>query len=178
MLIIAVTLLYVIGFYANEVLFYNLEHHRGAHWVFLPAGLRMIAVLLLGAKGAIGIFLGSDLVVWHLGESNLPGHIVEPLISACAPLITYYLALRCGLSVNLKNLTAKLLIVLSVGFATTNALLQSLWYATQGVTESFSSSFIVMFVGDLLGTIIVIYVFRLFLVSVPDRKSKSDARGD
>jgi uncharacterized membrane protein len=82
------------------------------------------------------------------------------------------------LSVNLKNLTAKLLIVLSVGFATTNALLQSLWYATQGVTESFSSSFIVMFVGDLLGTIIVIYVFRLFLVSVPDRKSKSDARGD
>jgi hypothetical protein len=90
-------------------------------------------------------------------------------------MITYYVALRSGLSFNLKNLSAKLLLVLSVAFATTNALLQSLWDVSEGITESFSSSFFVMFVGDLLGTIIVIYVIRLFLVFVPDRNGKSDA---
>ena len=90
-------------------------------------------------------------------------------------MITYYIALRSGLSFNLKNLSAKLLLVLSLAFATTNALLHSLWYASEGIAESFSSSFIVMFVGDLLGTIIVIYIIRLFLVCVPDRKGKYDA---
>lgn len=175
MLIIAVATVYFLGFHANEVLFSYLEHHRGAHWIFLPAGLRLLSILLLGAEGAVGIFLGSLLITWQLGESSPMGHFIEPLISAGAPMITYYVALRSGLSINLKNLSAKLLLVLSVAFATTNALLQSLWDVSEGITESFSSSFFVMFVGDLLGTIIVIYVIRLFLVFVPDRNGKSDA---
>jgi hypothetical protein len=175
MLILAVATIYFLGFHANEVLFSYLQHHRGAHWIFLPAGLRLLSILLLGAKGAVGIFLGSLLVTWQLGESSLMGHFIEPLISAGAPMITYYIALRSGLSFNLKNLSAKLLLVLSLAFATTNALLHSLWYASEGIAESFSSSFIVMFVGDLLGTIIVIYIIRLFLVCVPDRKGKYDA---
>lgn len=175
MLILAVAIIYFLGFHANEVLFSYLEHHRGAHWIFLPAGLRLLSTLLLGAKGAVGIFLGSLLVTWQLGESSLMGHFVEPFISAGAPMITYYVALRSGLSFNLKNLSAKILVILSVAFATTNALLQSLWDVSEGITESFSSSFFVMFVGDLLGAIIVIYVIRLFLVFVPDRNGKSEA---
>ena len=178
MLIIAVAWLYVAGFIANEALFSELEHHRGAHWVFMPAGLRMLSVLLLRAKGAIGIFLGSLIVVWHLGESELAGYIAEPLISASAPLITYYLALRFGLSIDLKNLSAKILILLSFGFATTNALLQSIWYAAQGVADSFIESFVVMFVGDVLGTLIVIYAIRACLIFADARSKRSKDQTD
>ena len=173
MLIIAVACLYVAGFIANEALFAELEHHRGAHWVFLPAGLRMLSVLLLRATGAIGIFLGSLIVVWHLGESDLAGYIAEPLISASAPLITYYLALRFGLSIDLKNLSAKILILLSLGFASMNALLQSIWYTAHGITDSFIDSFVVMFVGDVLGTLIVIYVVRACLYVADARAKRS-----
>ena len=107
MYILAVAILYFVGFYANDALFADLEHHRGAHWIFLPAGLRLLSILLLGSIGAIGIFLGSLLVAFHLGESTLIDIIVEALISAGAPLLTYFLALRYGLSVDLKNLNAK-----------------------------------------------------------------------
>ncbi len=173
MVIIAVALLFFVGFIANDALFSELEHHRGAHWVFLPAGLRMLSVLLLGAKGAIGIFLGSLIVVWHVGESSLAGQIAEPLISASAPLFTYHLALRFGLSTDLKNLSAKILILLSLGFASMNALLESIWYAAQGVADGFIDSFVVMFVGDVLGTLIVIYAIRACLIFADARSKRS-----
>jgi len=178
--ILAVAILYFIGFYANDALFSALEHHRGAHWIFLPAGLRLLSILLLGSSGAIGIFLGSLLVALNMAKSTPLGMIVESLISAGAPLLTYYLALRYGLSVNLKNLNAKSLFLLATFFGAASALMHSIWYATQGVADSFTASLIAMFVGNLLGTVIVLYVIRAGLIMAGDRwqgskhQSKSD----
>lgn len=169
MYILAVTILYFIGFYANDALFSVFEHHRGAHWIFLPAGLRLLSILLLGSSGAIGIFLGSLLVALNMGKSTPVGMVAESIISAGAPLLTYYLALRYGLAVNLKNLTAKSLFLLATIFATASALMHSIWYATQGVAESFATSFLAMFIGDLLGTIIVLYIIRASLILVENR---------
>ena len=169
MYILAVAILYFVGFYANDALFADLEHHRGAHWIFLPAGLRLLSILLLGSIGAIGIFLGSLLVAISMGQITPLGIIVESLISAGAPLLTYYVALRYGLSVNLKNLNAKSLFVLATLFAAASALMNSIWYATQGVAESFATSFLAMFVGNLLGTIIVLYIIRAGLIFAGNR---------
>lgn len=169
MYILAVAVLYFVGFYANDALFSALEHHRGAHWIFLPAGLRLLSILLLGSSGAVGIFLGSLLVALNMGKSTPLGMIVESLISAGAPLLTYYLALRYGLSVNLKNLNAKSLFLLATFFAAASALMHSIWYATQGVAESFAASLTAMFVGNLLGTIIILYAIRAFLIFAGNR---------
>jgi len=173
MYILAVAALYFVGFYANDVLFSNLEHHRGAHWIFLPAGLRLLGILLLGSIGAIGIFLGSLLATLILGQSTPLGMVVESLISAGAPLLTYYVALRYGLSVNLKNLNAKSLFVLATVFSAASALMHSIWYATQGVAESFATSFLAMFIGNLLGTSIVLYIIRAGLVFAGNRWKRS-----
>lgn len=180
MYILAVATLYFVGFYANDVLFSNLEHHRGANWIFLPAGLRLLGVLLLGSRGAIGIFLGSLLVVWNKVEPTAIGLIVEPMISAGAPLLTYYLVLRYGLSVELKNLSAKRLLLLATFFAVTSALIHSVWFVTQGVAESFASSFIAMFIGDLLGTTLVLYAIRAGLIFAGNRwqRSKHQSESD
>jgi hypothetical protein len=178
MYILAVAILYFVGFYANDALFSNLEHHRGAHWIFLPAGLRLLSILLLGSIGAIGIFLGSLLVAFRLGESTLIDIIVEALISAGAPLLTYFLALRYCLSVDLKNLNAKSLFLFATFFAAASALLHSIWFATQGVAESFAASFLAMFVGDLLGTIIVLYVIRAGLIFMDHRRKRSNNQNE
>lgn len=173
MYVFAVATLYLLGFYANDALFSNLEHHRGAHWIFLPAGLRLLGILLLGSIGSIGIFLGSLMAALILGQTTPLGMVVESLISAGAPLLTYYLALRYGLSVNLKNLNAKSLFLLATLFAAASALMHSIWFATQGVAESFTASFIAMFVGNLLGTLIVLYVVRVGLILVGNRWKRS-----
>ena len=175
---LAVAILYFVGFYANDALFSELEHHRGAHWIFLPAGLRLLSILLLGSIGAFGIFLGSLLVALTMGQSTPIGMIVESLISAGAPLLIYYLALRYGLSVNLKNLNAKSLFLLATVFAAASALMHSLWYATQGVAESFAASFLAMFVGNLLGTIIILYVIRVSLIFVDRQRKRSNNQNE
>jgi type IV secretory pathway VirB2 component (pilin) len=79
------------------------------------------------------------------------------------------LALRYGLSVNLKNLNAKSLFLLATFFAAASALMHSIWYATQGVADSFTTSLVAMFVGNLLGTVIVLYVIRAGLIMAGDR---------
>ena len=173
MSILAVATLYLLGFYANDLLFSNLEHHRGAHWIFLPAGLRLLGILLLGSIGPIGIFLGSLVASLIMSQATPLELIVESLISAGAPLLTYYAALRYGLSVNLKNLNAKSLFLLATFFAAASALMHSIWYATQGVAESFATSVLAMFVGNLLGTIIVLYIFRAGLIFAGDRWKRS-----
>ena len=180
MYILGVAVLYFVGFYANDALFSALEHHRGAHWIFLPAGLRLLSILLLGSSGAIGIFLGSLLVALNMAKSTPLGMIVESLISAGAPLLTYYLALRYGLSVNLKNLNAKSLFLLATFFAAASALMHSIWYTTQGVAQSFAASSIAMFVGNLLGTIIVLYAIRAGLIFAGNRwqRSKHQSESD
>ena len=170
MSILAVATLYLLGFYANDLLFSNLEHHRGAHWIFLPAGLRLLGILLL--IGAIGIFLGSLMASLIMSQATPLELIVESLISAGAPLLTYYAALRYGLSVNLKNLNAKSLFLLATFFAAASALMHSIWYVTQGVAESFATSVLAMFVGNLLGTIIVLYAIRAGLIFAGNRSKR------
>ena len=176
--VLAVAILFFVGFYANDALFSELEHHRGAHWIFLPAGLRLLSILLLGSAGALGIFLGSLLVALTMGQSTPIGMIVESLISAGAPLLIYSVALRYGLSVNLKNLNAKSLFLLAIVFAAASALMHSIWFATQGVAESFAASFLAMFVGNLLGTIIVLYVIRVSLIFVDRRRKRSNNQNE
>lgn len=171
--ILAVSILYFAGFYANDALFSYFEYHRGAHWIFLPAGLRLLGILLLGNRGAIGIFLGSLFVTLNVGKSTPLGMIVEPLISAGAPLLVYYLALRYGLRLNLKNLSAKLLFLLATFFAVANSLMHSIWYETQGVADSFAWSFVAMFIGDLLGTTLVLYFIRAGLIFWDSRSQPS-----
>jgi hypothetical protein len=92
MSILAVATLYFLGFYANDLLFSNLEHHRGAHWIFLPAGLRLLGILLLGSIGAIGIFLGSLVASLIMSQATPLELIVEsrsPQAHLCSPIMRH-----------------------------------------------------------------------------------------
>jgi hypothetical protein len=52
--------------WVNEVAFLGLEHSNGVNWVFLPAGIRLLATLLFGLAGFEGLLLaGLYLNFWH-----------------------------------------------------------------------------------------------------------------
>jgi hypothetical protein len=62
--------LFVGFFQLNNWAFSIFEYSEGISWVFLPAGFRVILVLVLGLPGALGLMLGSwfiDKTVphWH-----------------------------------------------------------------------------------------------------------------
>ena len=55
----AVALLWVGLYHLNDWMFAAFEEGRAANWIFLPAGLRLIAVLVLGWRGVLGLWLGT-----------------------------------------------------------------------------------------------------------------------
>ena len=67
-----------VGFFKfNDWIFHTLEHSKGVNWVFLPAGFRVILVLVLGLPGALGLML-----VLALKASALHGLMGRALVQA------------------------------------------------------------------------------------------------
>jgi hypothetical protein len=160
-LIIAIT--FFLGFQLNELLFAELEYHRGAHWIFLPAGLRLLFVLVFGVRGIAGIFLGSALVRMNAEQALTFNILIESGISVVALLLIYQLALWRALDPSLSNLRWQSLLTLSVGFGATSAFMHLLWLASTGVATSFLESFFAMLVGDVAGTVLLIYIAKVVL---------------
>lgn len=162
--VLATTALYFGAFNLNLLVFSTLEFSPGVNWIFLPAGLRLLSTLLLAEEGAIGILLASLLITYsnHAGIDGITG-IGAAFISAGAPYLTYRLALLYGLPANLHQLTAATLSALIVIYSAMSALLHQIWFVERGISPSLISGFGAMFIGDLLGTLIVIYSMKMLL---------------
>lgn len=155
--------LYFGFFYLNGWLFAGLELHAGANWVFLPAGLRLMCTLVLAGEGAIGVLLASLAIV-------ALGFPVDPLtgagaafLSAGAPYLAYRGALRAGMPATLQRLSPAALGVLGLLYAFISSTLHSAWYVWRGVSPDFFHNWITMFIGDLLGTLIMVYALKMLL---------------
>ena len=167
-------LLYFGCFHLNMVLFNTLELHSGANWIFLPAGVRLLCTLLLGAEGAIGLLIASLLIsLQTYGEMGLITNLVSAFVSAGAPYLVYRLALLNGLPPTLGKLNATKLVLLSLVYAFSSALLHSLWYMLRSVHADLLTGFTAMFTGDLIGTLIVLYVMKMVLATI--RRTRGQA---
>lgn len=159
--------LYLSAYHLNGWLFQELEVHSGANWIFLPAGVRLLCTLLFAAEGALGLLLASILIViLYLGESMdwITG-LVAASLSAGAPYIIYRLAQYAGMPATLANLTAGRLFLLAVAYAFANASLLSLWFGLRDHFSNMTHGFIAMFTGDLIGTLIILYVLKIALAA-------------
>ena len=160
---------YLAMFALNNALFSNTQFSNGAHYVFLPSGLRFAFVLIFVEQGAIGIACGTALIAYH--GMQAPGFVavaMPALISGFSPWLARLIcADRFGLDVELGRLSAQALIKSAAVFAITSALLHQLWYFWQGQTANFLQSTAVMAVGDLTGTILVLYAVKGLLALLP-----------
>lgn len=158
-LIVGSMLLYLLSFELNEWLFPTSEFLRGINWVYLPAGIRLLCTLLFGAAGALGILLATGLTSYFY---YFPGDAARALSggfsSAAAPYLVYLLARKMfGLQTSLVNLTARRLLWLVLLYALASPLLHHLGFWLRGSAPNSLSGFLVMFVGDLLGSLLVVY---------------------
>jgi hypothetical protein len=160
-------LLYYGCFHLNMVLFEALELHSGANWIFLPAGIRLLCTLLLAGEGAIGLLIASLIISFQsYGDMGLMTNLVSACISAGAPYLVYRLALLQGFPATLEKLNAVKLTLLSFVYALMSSLLHSTWYLLQSVHTDLLASFTVMFTGDLVGTMLVLYAMKIVFATV------------
>ena len=152
----------------NEPLFRQTEFLQGIGWIYLPAGTRLLCTLLFGGAGALGLLVSSWIACMLY---YFPGDVLRSTMGAFAgaagPYLVYLAASqRHGLRASLARLTPKTLLLCAVGCALASPLLHHLWFALRG-DANIVSGFLVMFIGDLAGTLIVIYTAKAMLLRVP-----------
>ncbi|WP_407923061.1 hypothetical protein [Caballeronia udeis] len=104
--------------------------------------------------------------------------IAGAILGSLAPYLVYRLALeRYDLKASLTNLTPKRLLVLAVAYSVANPLLHHIWFALQGNTQNIGESFVMMFVGDLTGALIMLYSMKGILALLPKQSSRSPMTG-
>ena len=146
----------------NDWLFSNAAISQYASWIFLPAALRMLAVLLCGWTGVLGLFIGSFITGYYTHNFTDPSMVIVLAgLSALSPMVAYIVCARLfGLRSDLQGLSASQLVTLSVVVALVGSTLHNLHFVAIGATNAFSDTFIAMFVGDLIGTFAMLYAAK------------------
>jgi hypothetical protein len=167
---------YFLLYRLNMSWFGSLNFSHRVDWIFLPSGLRLAFVLLFFADGAIGIALASTLITYLLYfDGNYVSMVLNGSMAGLAPYLARQVAMHYfQLDKNLKNLKVIGILKISALFAAISALVHQLWYFWNGKTDDFIASALVMMVGDLLGTLLVLFALKImvqsfcFLKKAPD----------
>ena len=162
-LFVAVTFALYFGMSLVHVVLFRgwLEHTEGISWFYLPASVRLLCTLLFGGAGAIGLLLASfcEGVLFHFPSAARAA--VGALFSTAAPWAVYLWARRAwGLQASLKNLTARRLLGLCLAYSVSSPLLHHIYFMAMGQRDGLLQGFAAMFVGDLVGTLVVLYGMR------------------
>lgn len=165
LLVLTTMLMFLITLWANEALFRRFEYAEGINWVYLPAGVRLLSTMLFAEAGAVGLLLVSwGVSFFYMFPHDHTRAFVGGLLATAAPYGVYRMAQHwMGLRKSLHNLTASRLLVCSVAYAIASPLLHHVWFYLHGDSQNLVDGFLVMFTGDLVGTLLVIYTGKCLL---------------
>lgn len=156
-------LAYTVLFYINAWLTKELVFGLGVSWIYLPAGLRLFLTLIFGLPGALGIALASVAISYSGALSDdLTICIGTGLISGFAPyLARIFVFNNLKLELDLSNLSLPKLLICILIYALLSAGLHQLWYAAEGLDNTGTfNHFLVMFIGDVLGSLLLISLIK------------------
>lgn len=160
-------LLWVAFFWLNEQFFSATLESFGAHWIFLPAALRVAAVILFEEEGALAVGLGSLLSVWLFDRNDGPLlAVTTSIVSGLAPYLGLLAVRRLfALRPDCANLTPDYLLALTGLCSFFNALLQTAVFSVFDVTQGVElwKTGVALFTGDCLGTLFLVALCSLAL---------------
>jgi hypothetical protein len=151
-------------FYAgNNYLTEFLHLEPAAHIIHLPSGVRMLLVMVTGVVGACAVAAATFPYSYFVLFSE--NHVLAVVISITTGLIPLatFLLLRPFLNLQKKfsNLTVQKLALISVTYAAINTITQQLIIQAFMQTTTLLNAMLVMFTGDILGIVIVLYILRM-----------------
>lgn len=156
----------------NLLLFNQFAHSIRAHWIFLPAGFRPIIILLFDKVGATGLILGAYLTV----AGTTGGDQVHAVVLAIILGLTPWLAVSFGKRLmaipnDLKGLKPRQIVAICVLCSSFNAVLLNgyLWISGRLINDPVQIA--TVFIGDLFGSAIVMFMLSTILAIVLPRRS-------
>lgn len=164
-MVLITMVLFLAALAVNHLLFARLEFAPGINWVYLPAGVRLLCTLLFAEAGAVGLLLVSWLVSFvYLFPNDTMRAFMGGILATVAPYGVYRVArFKFGLQASLANLSTGRLLACAVAFSLASPLLHHLWFAFHDGRTDLLDGFVAMVVGDLLGTLLVLYFAKWVL---------------
>lgn len=129
--------------------------------IFFPAFIRVMAVLVAGFAGVLGIVAGSFLVCIFLLHQPLLESIWVSLASGLGIMLACWIMRRASREETLP-ITLPVLLAISVLYSAINALIHGLTWWFLGINEQVTQielSFMMM--GDLIGVVLMFYLLRI-----------------
>jgi hypothetical protein len=168
--------LYSALFFLNDRLTEALKYDLGVSWVYLPAGLRLFLILIFGLAGAIGIAVASFAISYFgVFPPDLVTCIGIGLISGFAPLLAKWVVVsNTHISNDLSNLSLQKIIFCVMVYALVSAGLHQYWFKLRDLESGSLNHFLVMFVGDIAGSILLIAVIKYSIDLLKRSKPKQD----
>ena len=158
-------LLFSLSFQLNGLLDSFALYAPGVNLVFVPAGIKLVCLLVGGEAAALGLVLSSvhaSLGVWQ--DTSL----AEMISFAIASIGSYYLTLKLasrlmGIDHTLSNLRYWHIMILCVLVSLANGTIQNIVYLVQQkvLPQDLLASTAAMVLGDFLGCFIVISLFNV-----------------
>jgi hypothetical protein len=173
--ILASSFFYYLTFSVNQQFFNAYEFSFGVNWIFIPSGVQLLLVLVAGVYGAIGIFLASVVIGlqnYYLDSVFLT--LITAFISGSSPLLARKICIDfLGVRKNLSNITFSLIVKMSLIFGLISASLHQVWFFYNNKSDAFINDLVVMFSGDIAGTMLVLllvsFLNMIVLKNMPKR---------
>lgn len=160
--ILACACFYYVAFSFNRFIFNEYSFSFGVNWIFIPSGLQLVLVLTAVEEAALGIAIASWLIgfQYYYLDSDL-NTIITGIITGASPLLARKISFDfLHIEDDLKNLTFKSIMLMSVIFALLSATLHQLWFFYNHVSDQFINNLLVMIIGNLTGTFIVLVFIK------------------
>lgn len=158
--------LFVAFFQFNGWIFSTFHYSEGISWIFLPAGFRIILVLVLGLPGALGLMLASWFIDRDLfSQGGMLLAFLNGFVGGITPwLVMKFLIQRKWLSAQLHAINSAQLLNMTLTFAATSALTHQLvWLLLERPQLNIWVDIWPMFVGNALGSLLMLYGFKFVL---------------
>lgn len=162
---VGITIIAFIVFnWVNEFIFIRFEHGSGINWVFLPAGIRLLATLFFGFAGFTGLLLVSlYLNFFHFAFDDVRA-LSGAFAAAVGPYLAYLFAKHWfDLGPRLQGLSAQRLLLTGVlcGIMSPAFHHAFMWVRT-GLVDW--AGLAVMMVGDIVGILIVLTITKGMII--------------
>lgn len=157
-----VALSWVITYQLNILLFRNASISPMVSWVFLPAGIKIISVIIFNQLGVLGLFFGA-LTTYYLNGFNVSSPLILSSVSAISPYIAIHLSRYILKLDNLySDMSGRQLLFISTMYAIVNTLLHHYFVGVHMRNlAGFGNETLAMFCGDLFGTLLILLVMAL-----------------
>lgn len=173
-------LAFVGAFYLQFHFFTAFAYLPSASIFFLPAGVKLLAMLLARHWGLLGLWLGNNFIEAVFNEVPLSWepYVLRPLIYLSVPYLTMRLWMRGNrVSDDLENLSLYHVVMLAITTSFAGALVfQAYLSKVFGATQPLSSAVWGMTVGDVSGVIgtLIVWVAARRMISSLRRRSSAD----